>query len=129
MLDRTGCLRPFGMLSPYRQIKITSTEYLGTGPEMGRSLPMDIQDTFQSWIDRGVALRWKEFVRNRVRNQEKVILTIGILPRKGANPADKLTRGLSIYTLVKRRECGGEDQTGCLVRIWCDTSHNEIKAR
>ncbi|GBM59390.1 hypothetical protein AVEN_17422-1 [Araneus ventricosus] len=53
------------------------------------------------WIN-GDPLRWKEFVRNRVREiQEKTNRDHWNYCRGKTNPADKLTRGLSIHALVQ----------------------------
>ncbi|GBM57405.1 hypothetical protein AVEN_164422-1, partial [Araneus ventricosus] len=53
------------------------------------------------WIN-GDPLRWKEFVRNRVREiQEKTNQDHWNYCRGKTNPADKLTRGLSIHVLVQ----------------------------
>ncbi|GBM98124.1 hypothetical protein AVEN_229767-1 [Araneus ventricosus] len=53
------------------------------------------------WIN-GDPLRWKEFVRNRVREiQEKTNADHWNYCRGKTNPADKLTREFSIHVLVK----------------------------
>ncbi|XP_055924504.1 uncharacterized protein LOC129956600 [Argiope bruennichi] len=52
------------------------------------------------WI-KGDSLRWKEFVRNRVREiQEKTNRGQWNYCRGKTNPADKLTRGLSIIQVL-----------------------------
>ncbi|GBN42204.1 hypothetical protein AVEN_226624-1 [Araneus ventricosus] len=53
-------------------------------------------------LDKQRSLRWKEFVRNRVREiQEKTNRDHWNYCRGKTNPADKLTRGLSIHALVQ----------------------------
>ncbi|GFY49886.1 reverse transcriptase domain-containing protein [Trichonephila inaurata madagascariensis] len=104
---------------------------------LSNSFPWITSDNIFFWSDsqiilhwiQGDPLRWKEFVRNRVREiQEKSDPNHWNYCRGKTNPADKLTRGLSIYALVKDEVWWRGPDWLSSSNLQCDTSHNEINA-
>ncbi|GFY42844.1 uncharacterized protein TNIN_100261 [Trichonephila inaurata madagascariensis] len=128
MLSICGMLRPFGDVeSLYSQIK----NYFyripeRVGPEMTRSITNGYLKHYTSGDPYdGKSSREKSCLRNPRKSDPNHWNYC----RGKTNPADKLTRGLSIYALVKDEVWWRGPDWLCLVRnLQCDTSHNEINA-
>ncbi|GFY78095.1 uncharacterized protein TNIN_32241 [Trichonephila inaurata madagascariensis] len=112
-------------------VSVRLAEYLSN------SFPWITSDNIFFWSDsqiilhwiQGDPLRWKEFVRNRVREiQEKGDPNHWNYCRGKTNPANKLTRGLSIYALVKDEVWWRGPDWLSSSNLQCDTSHNEINS-
>ncbi|XP_055928199.1 uncharacterized protein LOC129959405 [Argiope bruennichi] len=103
-------------LSPLKKLNLPRLELMGAlvsarlAEYLKRAFPWITSDHIFFWSDsqislhwiKGDPLRWKEFVRNRVREiQEKTNRDQWNYCRGKANPADKLTRGLSIRVLAQ----------------------------
>lgn len=103
-------------LAPLKKLTLARLELMGAlvsarlAEYLERSFPWITPDNIFFWSDsqitlhwiKGDPLRWKEFVRNRVREiQEKTKRDHWHFCSGKTNPADKLTRGLSIHTLIQ----------------------------
>ncbi|XP_055941638.1 uncharacterized protein LOC129971686 [Argiope bruennichi] len=94
--------KAYGCVAYFRKVtngKITSDHFFWSDSQISLH-----------WI-KGDPLRWKEFVRNRVREiQEKTNRDQWNYCRGKTNPSDKLTRGLSIRVLAQDDDwCHGPD--------------------
>ncbi|GBM42553.1 hypothetical protein AVEN_140270-1 [Araneus ventricosus] len=103
-------------LAPLKKLSLARLELMGAlvsarlAEYLQKTFPWITSDHIFFWSDshitlhwiNGDPLRWKEFVRNRVREiQEKTNRDHWNYCRGKTNPADKLTRGLSIHALVQ----------------------------
>ncbi|XP_055928135.1 uncharacterized protein LOC129959341 [Argiope bruennichi] len=103
-------------LAPLKKLSLPRLELMGAlvsarlAEYLKRAFPWITSDHIFFWSDsqislhriKGDPLRWKEFVRNRVREiQEKTNRDQWNYCRGKTNPADKLTRGLSIRVLAQ----------------------------
>ncbi|GFY47822.1 uncharacterized protein TNIN_325261 [Trichonephila inaurata madagascariensis] len=130
-------------LAPLKKLSLARLELMGAlvsarlAEYLSNSFPWITSDNIFFWSDsqiilhwiQGDPLRWKEFVRNRVREiQEKSDPNHWNYCRGKTNPADKLTRGLSIYALVKDEVWWRGPDWLSSSNLQCDTSHNEINS-
>ncbi|GBN56675.1 hypothetical protein AVEN_110041-1 [Araneus ventricosus] len=103
-------------LAPLKKLSLARLELMGAlvsaklAEYLQKTFPWITSDHIFFWSDsqitlhwiNGDPLRWKEFVRNRVREiQEKNNRNNWNYCRGKTNPADKLTRRLSIHVLVQ----------------------------
>ncbi|GBM78472.1 hypothetical protein AVEN_81536-1 [Araneus ventricosus] len=103
-------------LAPLKKLSLARLELMGAlvsarlAEYLQKTFPWITSDHIFFWSDsqitlhwiNGDPLRWKEFVRNRVREiQEKTNRDHWNYCRGKTNPADKLTLGLSIHVLVQ----------------------------
>ncbi|GBN83642.1 hypothetical protein AVEN_43494-1 [Araneus ventricosus] len=93
-------------LAPLKKLSLGRLELMGAQ----KKFPWITSDYIFYWADsqitlhwiNGDPLHWKEFVRNRVREiQEKTNRHHWNYCKGETNPADKLTRGLSIHVLMQ----------------------------
>ncbi|GFY45804.1 integrase catalytic domain-containing protein [Trichonephila inaurata madagascariensis] len=130
-------------LAPLKKLSLARLELMGAlvsarlAEYLSNSFPWITSDNIFFWSDSQIILHWiqgdplrlKEFVRNRVREiQEKSDPNHWNYCRGKTNPADKLTRGLSIYALVKDEVWWRGPDWLSSSNLQCDTSHNEINS-